>query len=188
MRRVDQSRAFAQRLIAIAAVAAVAACGSSGSKPPTASQAVTTTRLTPPAMFASQRYGFSVTLTADWSEHDARVDWNGKKLQGLNSAAFANFTDPTTGRTLAVGASPVAKRTGLANWRAAMVRAAPDVCSEARSAEHTTLGGEPGLAWTSTCSDGYNVIKVRHEALPVCAGCKTLPPGCRGSPVKLRTV
>jgi transposase len=27
---------------------------------------------------------------------------------------------------------------------------------------------------------------VRHEALPVRAGCKTLPPGCRGSPVKLR--
>ena len=29
---------------------------------------------------------------------------------------------------------------------------------------------------------------VRHEALPVRAGCKTLPPGCRGSPGKLRTV
>jgi len=29
---------------------------------------------------------------------------------------------------------------------------------------------------------------VRHEALPVRAGCKTPPPGCRGSPVKLRTV
>jgi transposase len=27
---------------------------------------------------------------------------------------------------------------------------------------------------------------VRHEALPVRVGCKTLPPGCRGSPVKLR--
>ena len=27
---------------------------------------------------------------------------------------------------------------------------------------------------------------VRHEALPVRAGCKTPPPGCRGSPVKLR--
>jgi transposase len=27
---------------------------------------------------------------------------------------------------------------------------------------------------------------VRHEALPVRAGCETLPPDCRGSPVKLR--
>ncbi len=27
---------------------------------------------------------------------------------------------------------------------------------------------------------------VRHEALPVRAGCKTPPPGCRGSPAKLR--
>ena len=38
------------------------------------------------------------------------------------------------------------------------------------------------------CLDPFHVIKVRHEALPVRAGCKTLPPGCRGSPVKLRTV
>jgi transposase len=36
--------------------------------------------------------------------------------------------------------------------------------------------------------DPFHVIAVRHEALPVRAGCKTLPPGCRGSPVKLRTV
>jgi len=27
---------------------------------------------------------------------------------------------------------------------------------------------------------------VRHEALPVRVGCKAPPPGCRGSPVKLR--
>jgi transposase len=27
---------------------------------------------------------------------------------------------------------------------------------------------------------------VRHEALPVRVGCETPPPGCRGSPVKLR--
>jgi transposase len=36
--------------------------------------------------------------------------------------------------------------------------------------------------------DNYHVVQVRHEALPVRAGCKTPPPGCRGSPVKLRTV
>jgi transposase len=29
---------------------------------------------------------------------------------------------------------------------------------------------------------------VRHEALPVCSGCETPTPGCRGSPVKLRAV
>ncbi|MGZ6576567.1 MAG: transposase, partial [Solirubrobacteraceae bacterium] len=38
------------------------------------------------------------------------------------------------------------------------------------------------------CFDPFHVVRVRHEALPVRAGCKTLPPGCRGSPVKLRTV
>ena len=34
----------------------------------------------------------------------------------------------------------------------------------------------------TVCLDPF----VRHEALPVRAGCKTPPPGCRGSPVKLR--
>jgi transposase len=38
------------------------------------------------------------------------------------------------------------------------------------------------------CVDPFHVIQVRHEALPVRAGCETPPPGCRGSPVKLRTV
>ncbi len=38
------------------------------------------------------------------------------------------------------------------------------------------------------CFDPFHVVQVRHEALPVRAGCKTLPPGCRGSPMKLRTV
>src|ERR1039457_2030896 len=136
-------RAFALALIAIATVASAAACGSSGSKPavhaqhtaptqPTATQAVTTTRPAPPPpqRFMSQRYRFRVTLTKDWSEDDALVDWNGKKLQGLGSAAFANFTDPATGRTLVAAAARVAKEMGLAEWRAAMVRAAPAVCAE----------------------------------------------------------
>jgi transposase len=38
------------------------------------------------------------------------------------------------------------------------------------------------------CFDPFHVVRVRYEALSVRAGCKTLPPGCRGSPVKLRTV
>jgi hypothetical protein len=101
-----------------------------------------------------------VTLTHDWSETDARVDWNGKQLQGLESRAFAYFTDPAAGRTLVAGAARVAKRTRLADWRAAMVRARASVCSDSPSAKETTLGGEPALAWTSTCSDGYNVDKI----------------------------
>jgi hypothetical protein len=41
-----------------------------------------------------------------------------------------------------------------------MVRAAPAVCSESSSAEETTLDGEPALAWTAKCSDGYDVNKL----------------------------
>jgi hypothetical protein len=48
----------------------------------------------------------------------------------------------------------------VAEWRAAMVRAAPPISSESSSAKQTTLGGEPALAWTSTASDGYRVHKL----------------------------
>ena len=161
-------RAFPLALIAIATVAA-AACGSSESKRATqatqtratATQVATTTRpALPPQKFISHRYRFAVTLTNTWLEHDALVDWNGKKLQGLESAAFANFTDPATGRTLAVADARAATGMGLAEWRAAMVRAAPPACSDSSSAEKTTLGGEPALTWTATCSDGYDVDKL----------------------------
>ena len=38
------------------------------------------------------------------------------------------------------------------------------------------------------CFDPFHVVQVRHEALPVRAGCETPLLGCRGSPVKLRAV
>jgi hypothetical protein len=38
------------------------------------------------------------------------------------------------------------------------------------------------LPQAEICFDPF----VRHEALPVRAGCKTPSPDCRGSPVKLR--
>jgi hypothetical protein len=170
MRAGHDRRAFPLALIAVAAVAATAACGSTAGKPaaeevvpphPTVAQTVTST---PPAAplqeFVSQRYRFRVTLGKDWSEADARVAWNGKKLQGLDSAAFANFTDRATDRTLVAGAARVAKGTRLAQWRAAMVRAAPLFCTDSPSVRHTTFGGEPAVVWTAACSDGYRVTKL----------------------------
>jgi hypothetical protein len=167
MPRMKQGRACLLTLIAMATMAAAPACGSSGDKPatqatePMGSQTPTTTQA---QGFLSNRYGFRVTLTEDWSEEDARDDWDGKMLQGVASPAFTNFTDPATGRTLVAAAAPVAKGMQLADWRADMVRAAPPVCSDSASAEKTTLGGEPALAWTSTCSDGYdvNVLAALH--------------------------
>jgi hypothetical protein len=41
-----------------------------------------------------------------------------------------------------------------------MFAAAPSVCSQSSSLEKTTLGGDPALAWTATCSDGYDVNKI----------------------------
>lgn len=167
--RMGERRAFPLALMAIGTVAAAAGCGPSGSKPaaqatpkqPTASQAVATTQsVASPQKFTSQEYGFRVTLAKGWSEHDALVAWNGKKLQGLDSGAFANFADPVTGRALAAAAAPVAQGMGLAEWRAAMVRGASSSCSESSSVEQTTLAGEPALAWTARCSDGYNVAKL----------------------------
>jgi transposase len=45
-----------------------------------------------------------------------------------------------------------------------------------------------GVPHAQVCFDPFHVVQVRHEALPVRAGCETPPPGCRGSPVKLRAV
>lgn len=161
---MNQKRAFLLPLIAIATAVSASACGASGNPPPTqragptATQALTTTP--PPQEFVSKRYDFHVTLTKDWSEHDAQLNWDGKQLQGLQSPAFANFSDSATGRTLVAGAAPVARGTRLADWQAAMVRAAPSVCSDTSSVRETTLDGDPALAWTATCSDGYDVNKL----------------------------
>ena len=148
-------------LLAIATVAAAAGCGSSAAGPDVqATQPRTQTRGAATAQeFVSERYGFRVTLTDEWSAADALVDWDGTKLQGLSSPAFATFRDPATGRTLVAAAARVAKGMELAGWRAAMVRAAPAICSESPSVEETTLGGEPALAWRATCADG-DAIKI----------------------------
>jgi hypothetical protein len=159
---MERRRASILLLIGATTFAASTACASSGNTPtaPTVSQAVTETQPAAPQEFVSTRYHFRVTLTKDWSEADATLAWDGKQLQGSGSPAFANFVDQVGGRTLVVGAAPVAKGMQLAAWKAAMVRAAPAVCSNSSSEEKTTLGGQPALAWTSTCSDGFDVLKL----------------------------
>jgi hypothetical protein len=59
--------------------------------------------------------------------------------------------------------------TQRADWRAAMVNGAGPMCTPSESlppsaggpsVETTTLGGEPALAWTAHCTDGYDVNKI----------------------------
>lgn len=150
-------RALVAALLAIMTLTA-AACGSTPDKP--TAHAAQEPAGTSAHAFVSRQYGFRLTLTKDWSKTDAVVAWDGKKLQGLSSPAFANFTDASADRSLAVAAARVAKGMSMLDWRAAMVRAAPDICSESRSARQTTLGGERALAWTARCSDGYEVHKL----------------------------
>ena len=107
MRVWARKRAFGSALAAIASVAAMTACTSSASHPgtpiaptpPAATQASTTGASTPKELVSS-RYAFAVTLPQDWSEVDASFDWDGKALQAPGSPFMANFTAPTTGRTL----------------------------------------------------------------------------------------
>jgi hypothetical protein len=146
----------------------LAACGSPGhgrTTQATPPQRRTTQGTTPPPAagqheFVSKRYDFRVALAKDWSGHDAGVDWDGAELQGLDSPAFADLADPRTDRNFAAAAPPVAKGTRLATFRSAMVRAAPSACTESPTAGRTTLDGEPALAWTARCSDGYDVRKL----------------------------
>jgi len=97
-------------LIAIAVVIAVAACGSSGS--------TTTTGSAHPQTLASRPYGFRVTLTPNWEEQDAQVNWNGKGLPDLSDPAWADFTGTVTGNELSVVSAPTGM--GLAGFKAAM--------------------------------------------------------------------
>ena len=137
----------------IALVMVTAACSSPETKAtprPAPTHAVVTTQ--PPGVspgFVSQRYGFRLTLGTGWSASDAQIAWDGKDLQGLQSPAFADFTEPATGRAFTVGAAPVATGMQLAGWRAAVVQAAPPGCVDAKSTTNVTLGGEPALAWTT---------------------------------------
>jgi hypothetical protein len=140
---------FRLALISIAMFAAAVVCGSSAGKP-----------TAPPRTFVSKHYGFSVILTTDWTAADAVFDWNGNKLEGLASPDWARFNDAARGRTLVAAAARVAKRTRLASWRAAMVRAAPSFCSDSKKYVKTMLDGEPAAAWTTRCSDGYDVYKL----------------------------
>jgi hypothetical protein len=152
------ARAFIAALIAIAAVAGTAGCGSAGSK--SASQTSTTHASADEQTFTSKEYSFRVTLPRTWSETDASVKWDGNQLQGLASPAFANFTAPTAARELVVADAPAPKGADLPKWKAAMVSATPGVCGSPQSGRKTTLGGEPALAWTTRCSDGYDVNKI----------------------------
>jgi hypothetical protein len=151
-------------LLAVAVLAPASGCGSSGGAPTathSTTRAIPSTRPSAPAQtFVSKAYHFRAALTKDWSESDATERWNGSRLFGITSPTFARFTDPSSTRTLLVAAARVAKRTQLGHWRAAMVHAAPAACNESPSARKTTLGGEPALAWTARCSDGYHVNKL----------------------------
>ena len=167
MRGRARKRAFGSALTGIATVAVMTACASSGSQPdtqaaptqPAATQASTTTAATPQE-FVSKRYDFAVSVPQGWSTYDAEVGWDGKHLDGPGSLQFANLTDPTGSRTLMAAAATVPTGMQLADWQAAMVRGTPSVCSQSSSAETTTLGGEPALAWTVKCSDGFDAIQL----------------------------
>jgi hypothetical protein len=169
MLRMEQRRALILALIPV--VMLTTACGSSGSTAraqagpsQSASQAAAAAATAAPQDFTSKRYGFRVTLTKAWTEQDAQADWSGKELQGLASPEFANFTNSATDRTFVAAAAPVAKGMQLAAWRAAIVQATPTACTISSPTEKSTLGGEPALSWTTTCSDGYDVTKLaaRH--------------------------
>ncbi len=158
------------QVVALACALLVMASACSGDDDDAASSDTTATNQTgdptttaaPEGTFISERYDFRVTPPEDWSEADAEADWDGKELESLSSPRFARFTDPATAtrREFVVGAATAPEGMELAEWRAAMVRATPAVCPDPSPVEETTLGSEPALAWTHTCTDGYDVNKL----------------------------
>lgn len=163
MLRVELIRGSLLRPIAVAMVIVTAACSSPAANetPPASLPTASTTPLAAADdEFVSKRYAFRLRVTPDWSANDAQVPWDGKKLRGLSSPAFADFSDPSAARSFVVGEAPVAKGMQLATWRAAMVRAAPSECKDSPLTAKTTLGGEPALTWTTTCTYGGGISKI----------------------------
>ena len=128
------------RTIGELTAALLTACASSGSQPGTqaapthlAGTQASTTTASKPKEFVSTRYGFAVTLPQDWSEVDASFAWDGKGLQSPGSPFFANFTAPTSNRTLMGASATVPKRMRLAEFSVNQVlvedlRPVPAVC------------------------------------------------------------
>jgi hypothetical protein len=177
MRGWARNRAFGLTLTAITTVAVMTACSSSGNQhnsqaattQPASNQSSTTTvpATTAPATtaapsheFVSKRYGFAVSVPQGWTTYDAEAPWDGEHLSGPGSLQMTALADPTGSRTLMAAAAPVPAGMQLAEWQAAMVRGTPSLCSQSASAETTTLGGEPALAWTVKCSDGLDAIQL----------------------------
>jgi hypothetical protein len=172
MRGWVRSGAFGSAMT-IAAVGAIAACSSSGnqssseaaSTQPAATVAPTTTQTSTTTAaatqeFVSNRYDFAVSVPQGWSTYDAEAGWGGKSISGPGSLQFAAVADPKGSRTLMVAAAAVPTGMQLAEWQAAVARGTPKVCSQSPSAETTTLGGEPAVAWTVKCSDGFDGIQL----------------------------
>jgi hypothetical protein len=161
VRRTAQVFALACALLVIGPACSGDEDDAAGTETPATNETgATSTTTAPEGMFMSERYGFRMTPPEDWSEADAVADWDGKVLEDLSSPRFARFIDPTTRREFVAAAAPVAEGMDLAEWRAAMVRATPAVCPNPSPVEETTLGGEPAMAWTHTCTDGYDVNKL----------------------------
>ena len=119
-----------------------------------------TTSVSTPQEFVSNRYGFAVNVPKGWSRYDAEAKWGGKSISGPGSLQFTAVADPSGSRTLMAAAANVPTGMQLAEWQAAMVRGTPKVCSQSPSTETTTLGGEPAVAWTVKCSDGFDGIQL----------------------------
>jgi hypothetical protein len=154
MRQLGRRRAFTIGLMAL--VLAIAGCSSPGTKGTSQegpTSAATTKAPAAAKEFVSDRYGFQLALNDGWSETDAQLDWDGKKLQGLSSSSFADFEELQTGRAFTVGAAPVPEGMQLDAWRAALSLAVPAGCVDPAATKKTTLGGEPALTWATNCGD-----------------------------------
>ena len=74
---------------------------------------------------------------------------------------------------------------GLTDEQKASIRA---VSIDMSAGYEKAIRAEHGVPHAQVVFDPFHVVQVRHEALPVRAGCETPLLGCRGSPVKLRAV
>ena len=141
------------RRVAVAvfiATSVVGGCSSAESSPGTAPEAPSR------EAFASERYGYRLTLPNGWRREPTPGRWNGALYPG--DPGVDTFVDPAAARRVFVAARPVGRAVTPARWAATIAAGVPAPCGKALSRTRRAFAGTSADIATYECSDGYIAI------------------------------
>ena len=136
-------------LLVVATAFGLVGCGSSSSAAEEQPKPVSS------ASFASQRYGYTLTLPSGWRREPTPGTWNGALYPG--EPGVDTFVDSSATRRVFVAARRVRGAVTGPKWAAEIAAGVPPVCSRSdRTA--VTVAASPAQIAVYECSDGYVAI------------------------------